>query len=67
MITLPRWFPELDVMARFQPLFFIDVCGMAKRYDSRWFIISALRVRLFCWRSTWRIDFGFNLYKREER
>ena len=66
-ITLPAWFPELDVIATIRPLCELHTASMCRRYDCRWFIITSFRVRLFCWRSTWLIDFGFNLYKREQR
>lgn len=67
MITLPRWFPELDGRLSILPLCDINVCGMCRRFETRWFCITAIRFRFICWRSTWQIDAGFNLYKREER
>ena len=67
MLKMPRWFPELDARLFLAPLCFIDVSCMTRRYDTRWFCITAIRFRFIEWRGSWRIDVGFNLYKREER
>jgi len=67
MIKMPNWLPEIDIHATIRPLFDVWMESMAKRYDARWFIITAIRVRIICWRNTWLINTGFNLYKRDER
>jgi hypothetical protein len=67
MISLPHWFPELDIHAAFRPFFDVWLESMNRRYECRWFIITRVNIRLLCWRGSWRIDTGFAIYKREER
>ena len=66
-MKLPHWFPEVDFLCRLHPIVHAQMGAFRYSHVDRTYVITEFRLRMFCWRSVWAIDWGFQVYKREVR